>query len=80
MDESKNRKAEKATTRRGALKKLGVLGVGAISSQSLLAVMPERRFPDTDSGSNGVVVGKSNKKEILYHKTPAWEIFYKSVW
>ncbi|CCM12153.1 hypothetical protein BN341_4810 [Helicobacter heilmannii ASB1.4] len=56
------------------------MGVGALSSQSLLATMPERRFPDTDANSNGVVVGKSNKKEILYHKTPAWEIFYKSVW
>ncbi|GMB91592.1 hypothetical protein [Helicobacter ailurogastricus] len=75
MDEN-----DKAQTRRGALKKLGVLGVGALSSQGLLATMPERRFPDTDAGSSGVVVGKSNKKEVLYHKTPAWEIFYKSVW
>ncbi|WP_104758909.1 hypothetical protein [Helicobacter bizzozeronii] len=66
--------------RREVLKKLGVLGVGALAGQSLLATMPERQFPNTDKGSNGVVVGKSNKKEILYHKTPAWEIFYKSVW
>ncbi|WP_121022675.1 hypothetical protein [Helicobacter vulpis] len=66
--------------RRNALKALGVLGAGALASQSLLATMPQRRFPDTDDGSHGVVVGKSNKKEILYHKTPAWEIFYKSVW
>ncbi|CCB80338.1 hypothetical protein HBZC1_13520 [Helicobacter bizzozeronii CIII-1] len=66
--------------RREALKKLGALGVGALAGQSLLATMPERHFPNTDKGSNGVVVGKSNKKEILYHKTPAWEIFYKSVW
>ncbi|CRF46699.1 hypothetical protein [Helicobacter heilmannii] len=75
MDEN-----DEAQTRREVLKKLGILGVGAISSQSLLAVMPQRHFPDTDVDSNGVVVGKSNKKEILYHKTPAWEIFYKSVW
>ncbi|BDQ27210.1 hypothetical protein [Helicobacter heilmannii] len=80
MNGSKAQVENGTPTRRGALKKLGILGVGALSSQSLLATMPERRFPDTDANSNGVVVGKSNKKEILYHKTPAWEIFYKSVW
>ncbi|MBR8465296.1 Tat pathway signal protein [Campylobacter sp. faydin G-140] len=26
---------------------------------------------------NGVVVGKSNKKEVLYHKTISWEQYYK---
>jgi hypothetical protein len=29
-------------------------------------------------GSNGVVVGKSKKKEITYTKTQAWEDYYKS--
>ncbi|MBE0496157.1 MAG: twin-arginine translocation signal domain-containing protein [Campylobacterales bacterium] len=28
--------------------------------------------------TNGVVMGKSSKKEILYTKTRAWEDFYKS--
>ena len=28
--------------------------------------------------SNGVVVGKSPKKEILYKKTKAWDDFYRS--
>jgi len=32
----------------------------------------------TVSSSNGVVVGKSKKKEITYTKTQAWEDFYKS--
>ncbi|MFV0481545.1 MAG: Tat pathway signal protein [Campylobacteraceae bacterium] len=27
---------------------------------------------------NGVVSGKSNKKEILYKKTPTWEEYYKA--
>ncbi len=27
--------------------------------------------------TNGVVVGSSNKKEIIYKKTKAWEDFYK---
>ena len=26
---------------------------------------------------NGVVIGKSNKKEVLYRKTQAWEQYYK---
>ena len=26
---------------------------------------------------NGVVQGKSPKKEILYKETPAWELYYK---
>lgn len=35
---------------------------------------------DTKSvnSSNGVVVGKSNKKEILYKETAEWEAFYKA--
>lgn len=28
--------------------------------------------------NNGVVSGKSNKTEILYKKTPTWEIYYKA--
>ncbi len=27
--------------------------------------------------TNGVVFGKSNKKEILYKETKAWELYYK---
>lgn len=30
------------------------------------------------SDSNGVVVGKSNKKEILYKETENWDAFYKA--
>ena len=26
---------------------------------------------------NGVVVGKSNKKEVLYRKSKEWEYYYK---
>ncbi|MCD8213853.1 MAG: twin-arginine translocation signal domain-containing protein [Campylobacter sp.] len=26
---------------------------------------------------NGVVIGKSNKKEVLYKKTQSWEQYYK---
>ncbi|AXX87709.1 MULTISPECIES: Tat pathway signal protein [Malaciobacter] len=30
-----------------------------------------------EADSNGVVIGNSNKKEILYKKTKAWEDYYK---
>jgi hypothetical protein len=30
-----------------------------------------------ETDSNGVVIGNSNKKEILYKKTKAWEDYYK---
>jgi hypothetical protein len=29
------------------------------------------------SDDNGVVVGKSNKKEILYRQTKEWELYYR---
>ncbi|EEF13133.1 hypothetical protein CAMRE0001_3059 [Campylobacter rectus RM3267] len=29
------------------------------------------------SDGNGVVVGKSNKKEVLYKKSKEWEYYYK---
>ncbi|WP_104747913.1 hypothetical protein [Helicobacter cetorum] len=67
--------------RRNALKKT-ILALGGIvlASESLKATMPSKKFTNTQSDSNGVVIGKSNKKEILYHKTQAWEDFYKTVW
>ena len=30
-----------------------------------------------EASSNGVVVGKSSKKEIIYTKTKVWEDYYK---
>lgn len=33
---------------------------------------------DSEPHSNGVVVGHSPKKEILYHRTENWDRFYKS--
>ncbi|MBE3609676.1 Tat pathway signal protein [Campylobacter californiensis] len=30
-----------------------------------------------DADGNGVVKGKSNKKEVLYRKTQMWEQYYK---
>ena len=50
-----------------------VVGTAAVSVTALAANKDEA----IEANSNGVVVGKSNKKEILYKKTEAWEEFYK---
>ncbi len=60
-------------SRRGFVKKVAVAGAltaaGVVAAQAATA---------KSSGSNGVVVGKSKKKEITYTKTQAWEDYYRS--
>lgn len=63
MNESRRGFVKKAALA-GAVATVGVVGAQASSSGS--------------KGSNGVVVGKSKKKEITYRKTQAWEDYYKS--
>lgn len=59
--------------RRGFLKKAAVAGsVAAVSTVAATA------SSEATYSSNGVVVGKSPKKEILYKKTKAWDEFYRS--
>ncbi|MDX1809235.1 MAG: Tat pathway signal protein [Sulfurospirillaceae bacterium] len=58
--------------RRSFLKKAAV--VGALSAAGTVAATAATKS-DAYS-SNGVVVGHSNKKEILYKKTKAWEEYY----
>lgn len=50
-----------------------VVGTAAVSVTALAA----NKDVVVEANSNGVVVGKSSKKEILYKKTQAWEDFYK---
>lgn len=56
---------------------VGVLGVGTLlSAKCSLA-------GDTDTtaqSSNGVVIGHSPKKEILYKKTENWDVYYKAAY
>ncbi len=63
MNESRRGFVKKAALA-GAMTAVGVAGAHASSSGS--------------KSSNGVVVGKSPKKEITYKKTQAWEDYYKS--
>jgi len=59
--------------RRSFLKK--ALGTGAVVAAVGVSAIASDKGAYT-AGSNGVVVGKSNKKEILYKKTANWEAYY----
>ena len=50
-----------------------VVGAGVAVGATTLAASGRESL----ASSNGVIVGKSPKKEILYKKTKAWEEFYK---
>ncbi|AQW88326.1 putative formate dehydrogenase-associated protein [Campylobacter pinnipediorum subsp. caledonicus] len=53
--------------------KVSTLAGGVVATNTLADTAKISDLAD----SNGVVVGKSNKKEVLYHKTQMWEHFYK---
>ncbi|NPA74407.1 MAG: Tat pathway signal protein [Epsilonproteobacteria bacterium] len=61
------------TQRREFLKK-ALIGSSAVLATTTLAQANER--PTKTQGSNGVVVGYSPKKEILYKKTSYWREYY----
>ncbi|WP_419782945.1 Tat pathway signal protein [Malaciobacter marinus] len=62
--------------RRSFVKK--TLGASAlVAAGSAIPVMASSANSSVSS-SNGVVVGKSPKKEILYKETAQWEAFYKA--
>ncbi|AXH09378.1 Tat pathway signal protein [Malaciobacter halophilus] len=62
--------------RRSFVKK--TLGASAlVAAGSATAAMASSNSSKSAS-SNGVVIGKSPKKEILYKKTAQWEAFYKA--
>ncbi len=62
-------------TRRDFLKKaLGTSAVVATASATgALASAKETH----KKGDNGVIYGKSPKKEILYNETDAWKLYYQ---
>ncbi len=63
-------------SRRDFAKKLAMatVGVTVVSTTTLLASSKK----GNESLSNGVVVGSSNKKEILYSKTNVWNEYYRN--
>ena len=60
-------------SRRGFVKKAAL--VGAVATVGVVGV---QAGTSGSKGTNGVVLGKSKKKEITYTKTQAWEDYYKS--
>jgi len=61
-------------SRRDFLKKSAVVAGTAAVGTSAMAMSKKT---EGNTGSNGVVVGHSPKKEITYKKTAAWEEYYK---
>lgn len=59
--------------RRSFLKK--TLSVGAVAATVSVGAIASDTGTKT-AGSNGVVKGKSKKKEILYTKTANWDAYY----
>ncbi|AII15315.1 putative formate dehydrogenase-associated protein [Campylobacter iguaniorum] len=62
--------------RREFLKK--ALQVGAIAGAGVVAtnaLASSKTYSEQDA--NGVVSGKSKKKEVLYYKSEAWNKYYK---
>ncbi len=62
-------------SRRDFAKKSAIV-VGATAVGSTVLAATKSNVSD-ETLSNGVVVGNSNKKEIIYKKTKAWEDYYK---
>ncbi|MDO5046249.1 twin-arginine translocation signal domain-containing protein [Campylobacter sp.] len=64
-------------SRRDFLKKS--LKIGAVSGGMIAtaAIANSANKVGLQADSNGVVLGKSNKKEVLYQKSKEWEYYYK---
>lgn len=61
--------------RRDFLKK--ALGTSAVVATAGVTGAMASAKESTAKGANGVVYGKSPKKEVLYKETKAWELYYK---
>lgn len=64
-------------SRRGFLRKAAITGAVVASTSTVAAIASSNKKGHQDSDYNGVVIGKSNKKEILYKKSLAWDEYYK---
>ncbi|MCB2215629.1 Tat pathway signal protein [Desulfofustis glycolicus] len=58
------------------------VAVGAVGIGTLIAAKCGVAADEGDSAgvSNGVVVGHSPKKEVLYRKTSDWDMYYKAAY
>lgn len=58
------------------------LGAAALGVGTLLSVRCgiAGEKESTGNSSNGVVIGHSPKKEVLYKKTADWDVYYKAAY
>lgn len=64
-----------ANERRGFLKKTLTAGAVIATAGATTALASGKH---SEAASNGVVIGKSSKKEVLYKETREWEAYYKA--
>lgn len=62
--------------RREFVKKAAIVTAGTVAGATALTASSTSSVQSTSN--NGVVIGNSKKREILYTKTAAWEEFYKT--
>lgn len=65
-------------SRRGFLKKLGKASAIAAVGTTTVALASSGHERSYAADSNGVVVGQSKKKEIIYKKTATWNEYLNS--
>jgi phosphohistidine swiveling domain-containing protein len=65
-------------SRRNFAKKTALVAAGAaaVAGTSVLAATGKSSIQGDEN--NGVIVGSSTKKEILYKKTATWDEYYKT--
>ena len=71
--------SDKLNDRRNFIKRATI--AASVLAGSVVATAATSESKERGTGSNvgnGVVVGTSTKKEILYKKTAAWEEFYSA--
>lgn len=70
--------SEKPLDRRDFIKRAGIAGAVVATTSGLVVLTSPAQARGENVQGSGVVVGRSKKTEVLYRKTPAWELFYKS--
>ena len=71
--------ADELAQRRQFIKRAGIAAtVLAGSVVATAATAPNQDRGANSNNGNGVDVGRSTKKEILYKKSAAWEEFYRA--
>lgn len=64
-------------SRRDFLKKSLKIGAVGGTMMATAAIASSGSKASLQADSNGVVLGKSSKKEVLYQKSKEWEYYYK---